>query len=165
MSEPFVGEIRLVAWNFAPRGWAFCNGQLLSIAQNQVLFAILGTTYGGDGQTNFALPDFRGRVPLHRGPSANLGQSGGETVHTLTVAEMPAHSHAAAGAPFAPDLPGPTGNVWAQTDSAYSTATPNATMAGAGCAPAGGGQGHPNLPPYLVLNFVIALYGIFPPHS
>lgn len=162
MSEPFVGEIKLVSWNFAPRGWAFCNGQLLPINQYQALFSLLGTTYGGDGRTNFALPDFRGRVPLHRGPAANLGQAGGEAAHSLTYAEMAAHSHGANAAPVAPDQGSPYGNLWAQTSSAYSTGTANVTMDGAGCAPVGGGQAHGNLPPYLVLNFAIALTGIFP---
>lgn len=165
MSEPFIGEIKLVSWNFAPRGWAFCNGQVLPINQYQALFSILGTTYGGDGRTNFALPDFRGRVPLHRGAAANLGQAGGETAHTLTNAEMAAHSHGANAAPAAPDQAFPYGNLWAQTSSAYSTGTANATMDGAGCAPVGGQQPHPNLPPYLVLNFVIALNGIYPSHG
>lgn len=161
MSEPFVGEIKVVPWSFAPRGWAFCNGQILPISQNQALFAVIGTAYGGDGKTTFALPDFRGRVPLHQGPSAPIGASGGEAAHTLTVAEMASHGHGTSGAPVAPNQPGPYGNVWAQTESAYSAAA-NTTMDGAGCAPAGGGQAHLNLPPYLVLNFVIALTGVFP---
>lgn len=163
MATPFIGEIKLVSWSFAPRGWAFCNGQVLSIAQNQPLFAIIGTTYGGDGRTTFALPDLRGRVPLHQQPPLTpLGQSGGEMVHTLTLQEMAAHPHGTQGAPVAPNQPGPTGNLWAQTSSAYSTGSPDATMNAAGCAPAGGGQPHANLPPYLTLNFVIALQGIFP---
>lgn len=165
MSEPFIGEIKLVSWSFAPRGWAFCNGQVLPIAQNQALFAVIGTTYGGDGRTTFALPDLRGRLPLHRGEPAPVGAAGGEAGHTLTTAEMASHGHGTSAAPGAPNQPGPYGTVWAETQSAYSTAAPNTTMDGAGCAPAGGGEAHPNLPPYLVLNFAIALNGIFPSRS
>lgn len=165
MSEPFIGEIKLVTWNFAPRGWAFCDGRVLPISQNQALFAVIGTTYGGDGRTTFALPDFRGRVPLHRGPAAALAQSGGEESHTLAMREMAAHSHGTNAAPVAPDQAGPYGNLWAETASGYATAPGSTTMDGAGCAPAGGGQPHPNLPPYLVLNFVIALTGVYPPRT
>lgn len=162
MSNPFLGEIKMVPWGFAPRGWALCNGQVLPISQNQALFSILGTTYGGDGRTTFALPDFRARVPLHQGPSAPIGSAGGEAAHTLTLGEMAHHWHGATGAPVAPNQPGPSGNLWAQSQSAYLTAAGNSTMDSAGCAPAGGGQAHPNLPPYLVLNFIIALNGIYP---
>lgn len=162
MSDPFIGEIKLVSWSFAPRGWALCNGQLIPIAQNQALFAVLGTTYGGDGQTTFALPDFRGRVPLHQGGSMPLGAVGGEAAHTLTVAEMAAHPHGANASPAAPNQPSPAGNLWAETSSAYSTSPPDTAMNVAGCGATGGGQPHPNLPPYLVLNFIIALTGIFP---
>jgi microcystin-dependent protein len=165
VSDPYLGEIKLVSWSFAPRGWAFCNGQILPINQNQALFSVIGTTYGGDGQNTFALPDFRGRVPLHQGGSAVFASAGGELSHTLTVPEMALHGHGANASPATPDQPSPSGNLWAQTSSAYSTNSPNATMNGAGCAATGGGQPHPNLPPYLVLNFIIALQGIFPSRS
>lgn len=165
MPNPFIGEIKLVAWPFAPRGWAFCNGQLLPIAQNQALFALLGTTYGGDGRTTFALPDFRGRVPVHQGTSVALGATGGEVAHTLTVAEMAAHPHETNASPATADQPDPGGNLWAETSAAYSTSQGDTSMNAAGCAPAGGGQPHANMPPYLVLNFVIALTGTFPTRS
>lgn len=162
MSDPFIGEIKVVPWSFAPRGWALCNGQLLPISQNQALFSVIGATYGGDGKTTFALPDFRGRIPLHRTSAAPVGFSGGEETHTLIGAEMAGHGHGTTGAPLGPDQPGPGGNLWAQTQSAYSTGTPDSAMNSGGCAPAGGDEPHPNLPPYLVLNFMIALVGIFP---
>jgi microcystin-dependent protein len=162
MSMPFVGEIKLVSFSWAPKGWAICNGQLLPINQNQPLFAVIGTTYGGDGRTTFALPDFRARTPVHRSQVLPPGAPGGEAAHTLISSEMAAHGHGASGAPVAPDQPGPSGSLWAQTQSAYSTGSANARMNLAGSAPAGGAQGHPNLPPYLVLNFIIALQGAFP---
>ena len=115
MSDPFIGEIKVVPWSFAPRGWALCNGQLLPISQNQALFSVIGATYGGDGKTTFALPDFRGRIPLHRTSAAPVGFSGGEETHTLIGAEMAGHGHGTTGAPLGPDQPGPGGNLWAQT--------------------------------------------------
>jgi microcystin-dependent protein len=163
VSEPFLGEIRVVSFNFAPRGWALCNGQLLPISQNQALFAILGTMYGGNGQTNFALPDFRGRMPVHRGLAFTLGQSGGEAAHTLTMAEMPAHNHVPMAHSSASSPGGtPAASVWAQNGAAMFTSTPNGTLNAAAVANTGGSQPHANEAPYLVLNFVIALQGIFP---
>lgn len=177
MSEPFIGEIIMFAGNFAPRNWAFCNGQLLPIAQNTALFSILGTMYGGDGQTTFGLPDLRGRVPVGVGSGPGLppiveGQVGGETSHTLIITEMPAHNHTAttqinaqsgAGNSGAPGGKYPAAS--STRDSIYSDAT-NATMnanaAQVTVGIAGGSQPHNNMQPYQGINFIIALYGIFP---
>lgn len=162
MSEPFLGEIKIISWNFPPKGWAFCNGALLPISQNQALFSILGTTYGGDGRTTFALPNLQGRIPVHVGNGISLGEMAGETAHTLTLPEMAQHPHGANGAAQTPDQPGPGGFLWANQASAYSTASPDTTMDPSTGAAAGGSQPHENMPPYLVLNYVIALQGIFP---
>ncbi|HEY6804030.1 MAG TPA: tail fiber protein [Pyrinomonadaceae bacterium] len=165
MAEPFIGEIKIISWNFAPQGWAFCNGQLLPINQNQALFSILGTTYGGDGRVNFALPDLRGRTPIYTGQGFTLGQRGGETAHTLILSEMPAHTHFGScnGTANSANQGGPGGNYWADGGkSIYSNASPNTTMLAGAVAPIGGSQAHENMSPYLVLNFIIALVGIFP---
>ncbi len=164
MSEPFIGEIRLVSFGFPPKGWALCNGQLLPINQNQALFSILGTFYGGDGRTNFALPNLQGRVPLHTGTGVVPGQSGGEAAHVLTVGELPAHAHTARASSGPGTLPSPQGNVWASIGNfdAFSDAAPDTALGADSIAVAGGGQAHANMPPYLVVNFVIALQGIFP---
>jgi microcystin-dependent protein len=163
MSEPYIGEIRMFGGNFAPAGWAFCNGQLMPINQNQALFSLLGTTYGGNGQTTFALPNLQGRTPLHVGNGFALGQNGGEDAHTLTVGEMSAHSHPAVGSSNTADQSSPVNNYWAVTGTYTAYAgNQNEMMAPGVVAPAGGSQPHPNLSPYLVLNFVIALQGIFP---
>jgi microcystin-dependent protein len=160
MGTPFLGEVKIVSFNFAPRGWAFCNGQLLPINQNQALFSILGTTYGGNGQTNFALPNLQGRVPVHVGQGIFLGQSSGEQAHTLTQSEMPAHTHLP-NANSGDANKGPAANnFWSKTGS-YA-ATPNNTMNPAGITPTGGSQPHDNMTPYLTVNFIIALQGIFP---
>ena len=164
MADPFLGEIKIVSFAFAPKGWAVCNGQLLPISQNQALFSLLGTTFGGDGRTTFALPNLQGRAPVHVGKEVPLGQTAGEENHTLTTAEMPAHDHRVFGTSTGPAAGTPAGNVWATltaTQNPYSQA-PNATMVAAAIRPAGGGQAHSNLQPYLVLTFVIALQGIFP---
>lgn len=162
MSDPFIGEIKLISFNFPPKGWAFCNGQLLAINQNQALFSILGTNFGGDGRVNFGLPNFQGRMPIHQGQSYVVGQQGGEPSHTLTINEMPAHNHPAMAAATA-DSGSPNGTVWAPADGAVQYfPTPNTTMSPAAVANTGGSQPHPNEAPYLVLNFVIALVGIFP---
>lgn len=161
MSTPFLGEIKIISWNFAPKGWAFCNGQLLPINQNQALFSILGTTYGGDGRVNFGLPNLQGRTPVDMGDGITLGERGGETSHTLTISELPSHPHGANGVDQAPNQPGPAGLLWADQPSAYSTAA-NTTMDPSTCLPTGGSQPHENMSPYLALNFVIALQGIFP---
>ena len=163
MAEPFLSEIRIMSFNFAPKGWALCNGQFLPINQNQALFALLGTTYGGNGQTTFALPDLRGRIPMHMGNNHQRGERGGEQAHTLTLAEMPAHNHQ----PFASNVQGdllePGGNFWgANSRRPYSSLGPNTTLNPASCTNVGGSQAHLNMQPYLGLNFCIALQGIFP---
>ena len=162
MSEPFLAEIKIVSFNFAPRGWAFCNGQLLPINQNQALFSLLGTTYGGDGRTTFALPNLQGRMPIHVGGGFTLGQAAGEQAHTLSMSEMPAHAHAAIGSSNAGSTPDPTNAYWAATAASAYSNNPDTPMAPQALANAGGSQPHGNMSPYLVLNFVIALQGIFP---
>ena len=161
MSEPFLGEIKIISWNFPPKGWTFCNGQLLPINQNQALFSILGTTYGGDGRQTFGLPNLQGRMPVHVGNGIVLGELGGETAHTLNISELPAHNHVAVGSTNDPSgLLG--GNLWAkQTTNPYAAA-PTAAMDPSCILPTGGNQPHENMSPYLVLNFIIALQGIFP---
>jgi microcystin-dependent protein len=164
MAEPYLGEIKIVGFDYAPKGWAVCNGQVLAISQNQALFALLGTTFGGDGRTTFALPNLQGRAPVHMGNEVPLGQSAGEEHHTLTIGEMPGHAHPASGTSNGPAAGSPEGNVWATltaTQNPYSQA-PNATMVANAIRMAGGGQAHANMQPYLVLTFVIALQGIFP---
>ena len=161
MSDPFLGEVKIISWNFPPKGWAFCNGQLLPINQNQALFSILGTTYGGDGRTNFALPNLQGRSPVHVGNGIVLGQSGGQTAHTLSVSELPAHNHVPVGSTSAPAFPSAGGNLWAANPNLYNS-TSNTAMNPACITATGGSQPHQNMSPYLVLNFIIALQGIFP---
>jgi microcystin-dependent protein len=162
MSDPFLGEIKVVSFGFAPKGWALCNGQLLPINQNQALFSILGTMYGGDGRVNFALPNLQARMPIHQGDGYSVGQVGGASTHTLTINEMPAHGHLAMAAAAATGT-SPNGTVWAPAEGALEYyATPNAVMRANAIASAGGSQPHQNEAPYLVLNFVIALVGIFP---
>lgn len=174
--EGYIAEIRLFAGNFAPRGWAFCAGQILTISQNTALFALLGTTYGGNGQTTFALPDLRGRVAVGPGagpglPSINLGQMSGEPTHTLIITEMPAHNHATqttARAASASDTTAPTNafpGASSNRDNIYSAATdttlnPNAVAVTVGIA--GGSQPHNNMQPYLGMNYIICMEGIFP---
>jgi microcystin-dependent protein len=167
MAEPFLAEVRIFSFKFAPKGWALCNGQLLPINQNQALFSLLGTTYGGDGRTNFALPNLQGRTPVHTGSGIALGQLGGESAHTLTVSELPAHNHVPVGSPSAGSA-GPGGSLWATDNTGsnpYSTAAVNTAMNPASVLATGGSQAHQNLSPYLVLNFCIALQGIFPSHN
>jgi microcystin-dependent protein len=163
MAEPFLSEIRIFSFNFPPKSWALCNGQLLPINQNQALFALLGTTYGGNGQTTFALPDLRGRVPMHTGGGLVLGQRAGEEAHTLSLAEMPAHTHQAKASGNGPTVTAPTGNFWSSNTgfTAYGTAGDTA-MAPAAIGNTGGSQAHENRSPYLTLNYCIALQGIFP---
>jgi microcystin-dependent protein len=162
MTEMFLGQIMIVSFNFAPRWWAQCDGQVMQIEQNQALFALLGTTYGGDGRTTFALPDLRGRVPLHFGNSHTQGERSGEENHTLITNEMPAHFHGVSASNAAPNQALPTGNMWANAAGAYSSSSPDCTMNPASIGNAGGSQPHTNLQPFLVVNFVIALMGIFP---
>lgn len=166
MSDPFLGEIKIVPYNFAPRGWAFCNGQILPIAQNTALFSLLGTTFGGNGQTTFALPDLRSRVPLHSGQgpglsSYSLGQVGGTESVTLTVNEMPSHPHLAEATQGAATGTRP-GNSFPATGGSYSSTSDGTVMNPSFIKPAGGSQPHNNIQPYLALNFCIALTGIFP---
>ncbi len=162
MSEPFLAEIKIISWNFPPKGWAFCNGQLLPINQNQALFSILGTTYGGDGRVNFALPNLQGRSPVHVGDGITLGELGGEAAHTLNISELPAHNHVPAGSASGPSLASPSGNLWATGNAQVFAPTAGSAMNPACILPAGGSQPHENMSPYLVLNFIIALQGIFP---
>ncbi len=164
MAEPFIAEIRLMSFNFAPKGWAQCNGALLPINQNQPLFALLGTTYGGDGRVNFALPDVRGQVPVHMGSGFVLGQRSGETAHTLTTGEVPQHNHQAQGSSKAGDTNIPAGNLLAGSapNNLYGTAAALEAMNGGTITNAGGSQPHNNMQPYLTINFCIALQGIFP---
>lgn len=163
MSEPFLAEVRMVGFNFAPRGWAFCDGQILPINQNQSLYSLLGTTYGGDGRTSFALPDLRGRTPMHVNASHPEGQKSGEETHTLSVNEIPQHTHGAQATnnPSAGD--DPTGKVLGQgPTNIYAPHATSAPMGGNMIANAGGSQAHENMQPYLAVNFCIALQGLFP---
>jgi microcystin-dependent protein len=163
MSTPFIAEIKIVSFNFAPKGWALCNGQLLPINQNQALFSLLGTTYGGDGRTTFALPDLRGRTPIHMGNGSILGENGGEESHTMSITEMPTHIHLAQGATVDGDTPVPTANILAApTGQVYAPANNLTPLDPGSVSPVGGNQAHENMQPYLTLNFVIALQGIFP---
>jgi len=162
MSEPFLAEIRMVGFNFAPRGWGFCDGQLLPINQNQSLYSLLGTTYGGDGRTSFALPDMRGRTSIHKNSGHNLGQKSGENTHTLSATEMAQHSHNEIATTVAANLSTPGGNYLAKTTSnIYGTSTNQVQNSGA-LNLAGGGLSHENMQPYLAVNFCIALKGLFP---
>lgn len=170
MSEPFVGEIRMFAGNFAPRGWAFCDGQLLAVSQNDALFSLLGTIYGGDGRTTFGLPDLRGRVPIHAGTgpgltNRRLGAKGGQEHVTLTASQMPSHSHAVRGTNNTGESSTAINNVPAQstTIELYAPATaPDINMAAQAVPNVGGSQSHNNLMPTICINFIIALFGIYP---
>lgn len=162
MSEPFLGEIKIISWNFPPKGWTFCNGQLLPINQNQALFSILGTTYGGDGRVNFGLPNLQGRTPFHVGNGIVLGEQGGETAHTLNISEIPAHNHVPVGSSTTANLTTALGNLWANVGANLYNANPTTAMNPACITATGGNQAHENMSPYLVLNFIIALQGIFP---
>lgn len=180
MADPFVAEIRIFPFNFAPTGWATCDGQLLPLSQNTALFSLLGTTYGGDGKSNFALPNIQGRAPMHIGGAQpgpglsfySLGQMGGEDFVTLLQSQMPAHSHnpkCVSGA--SGDATTPVGNIWAQAGfgrggiALYHEANSNGQMFNQAVTPNGGDQPHNNLPPYLVLNFCIAMQGVYPPRT
>ena len=173
MTEPFLAEIRIFAGKFAPTGWALCNGQLMAISNNTALFSLLGTTYGGDGRVTFGLPDLTAAAPLQPGQGSGLsprflGETGGSPSVTLTQAEMPAHTHTPAAVPANGDSASPKEAVWAEAGISkshldlYSTQPGNLSMSPAAIAPTGGGAPHNNMPPYLALNFIIALEGNFP---
>lgn len=164
MSEPFLSEIRIFSFVFAPKGWALCNGQFLPINQNQALFSLLGTRYGGNGQTTFALPDLRGRVPIHMSNSHTLGEVGGEQAHTLSIAELPLHTHVLNASNTTATLDNPAGNVTANSNpnNIYGPTASLQTLNPQTVANVGGSQAHLNMQPFLTLSFAIALQGIFP---
>lgn len=170
MATPYIGEIKIFSFDYAPRGWAVCSGQIMQIAQNQALFSILGTFYGGDGRVTFALPDLRGRVPIHYGSPnyggvVNIGFRGGEETHILTNQEMPSHTHSVTGSNGAPNANTPLGNFWAQAPGGYATKANGLMSPNAAIGLTGGNQGHENRSPYLALNICIALTGDFPPRN
>ncbi len=162
MSEPFLSEIKIVSFNFAPKGWALCNGQTLPINQNQALFALLGTTYGGNGQTTFNLPNLRGQVPIHIGNGHTLGEAAGSTAVTVNIQQMPQHLHFEQAQPLAGNSLPAVSNLFAQASNVYRTADNLLPINPASVSNVGGSQPHNNMMPYLVLNFIIALQGIFP---
>jgi microcystin-dependent protein len=169
MAQPYVGEIRMFGGNFAPAGWMFCEGQLLPISENETLFNLIGTTYGGDGQSTFALPDLRGRLPIHMGNGFVLAETGGAEQITLTVNQIPAHSHAFLGTSAIATGNAPANNVPAARTGAtifpYGTDQPPTTLNAQSISPVGGSQPHNNFQPYLCVDFIISLFGIFPPPS
>ena len=162
MAEPFLSEIRIMSFVFAPKGWALCNGQLLPINQNQALFSLLGTTFGGDGRVNFALPDYRGRTPIHVGSSHTLGEKGGEQAHTLSQAELPTHTHVFNASQANADTPLPTNNFFGSSNNMYAAANNLIGINPATTSNTGGSQAHLNMQPFLTVSFCIALQGIFP---
>jgi microcystin-dependent protein len=167
MAQPYVGEIRMFAGNFAPAGWMFCDGTVLPIAENETLFVLIGTTYGGDGETTFALPDLRGRVPVHQGNGFIVAETGGAEEVALTVQQIPSHSHAVAAAAGRADTRSPRGAVPAvlRRDATYGAAVPLAAMSPDAVQAAGGSQPHDNMQPYLCVSFIISLFGIYPTPS
>jgi microcystin-dependent protein len=162
VSEPFLSEIKIMSFNFPPKGWALCNGQLLPINQNQALFSLLGTTYGGDGRVNFGLPNLQGRTPNHMGSGFVLGELGGEQAHTVNIGELPVHVHTAAASSTASDSFVPTGNYLGMANNFYAPLADATSLPPATLGNIGGSQPHENMQPYLVLSFCIALQGIFP---
>ena len=164
MGNPYVGEIRVFAGNFAPAGWALCDGQLLPIAENDVLFTLIGTYYGGDGQSTFALPDLRGRAPVHMGSNYVLAEQAGSETVTLTSNEMPSHTHAPAANADAATASSPAGNLWAASNNYnhFAPAPGSVAMNPGAIGAAGGSQPHDNMLPYLAVNFIISLFGLFP---
>jgi len=162
MAEPFLSEIRIMSFVFAPKGWALCNGQLLPINQNQALFSLLGTTFGGDGRVNFALPDARGRTPIHVGSGHTLGERGGEQAHTLSIAEIPTHAHVLSGKNSDATVNTGQGGALANSTAVYRNASNLTSLNPKSVTNTGGSQAHLNMQPFLTLNFCIALQGIFP---
>jgi microcystin-dependent protein len=164
MAEPFLSEIRIMSFNFPPKGWAFCNGQLLPINQNQALFSLLGTTYGGDGRVNFALPDLQGRVPIHMSQGHTLGERGGEQAHTVNISEMPLHTHLVNATSSTGTLNNASNNVLGVSQAPVYVGSGGSitSLVPETITPTGGSQAHLNMQPFLVINFSIALQGIFP---
>ncbi len=162
MSEPFLSEIRMMSFGFPPKGWALCDGQLLPINQNQALFSLLGTTYGGDGRVNFALPDLQGRTPMHMGSGHTLGERGGEQNHTLSISEIPTHVHIAYAQPSNAGLVQPPAGAVLGAANQWAPAADLVALPAADIGAIGGSQAHLNMQPFLTLNFCIALQGIFP---
>lgn len=162
MAEPFLSEIRIFSFGFAPKGWALCNGQLLPINQNQALFSLLGTTFGGDGRVNFALPNLQGQVPIHVGQGFTLGEKGGEQAHTLSIAELPTHTHSANATNSNGSVIVPGTTVLGAFNNGYAAAAALTSLNPTHIANTGGSQAHLNMQPFLTLNFCIALQGIFP---
>jgi microcystin-dependent protein len=172
MATPYIGEIRIFGGNFPPQGWAFCDGSLLAISENDALFNLIGTTYGGNGTNTFALPDLRGRVAVHQGSNGSssyvIGQQGGGETVTLATGQLPAHTHQANGGPAGTTV-SPSGNFWstdpAGNTAAYASSTPDSKMNAGALSSAGGSQPHDNMSPYLVTNYIISLFGIYPSRS
>ena len=164
MAQPYVGEIRMFAGNFAPAGWTFCQGQVMAISENETLFNLIGTTYGGDGQSTFALPDLQGRLPIHQGSGFTLSETGGVEEVVVTTNQMPLHGHAPAADSRSGTSADPVGHVWANSAGAagYSSVTTGPAMAAGAVKPAGGTRPHSNVQPYLCVSFIISLFGIFP---
>ncbi len=162
MAEPFLSEIRLFSFVYPPKNWALCNGQLLPIAQNQALFSLLGTNFGGDGRVNFGLPDLRGRLPMHSGAGHELGERGGEQNHTLSPSEMPTHTHAVRAGSAAGTTRVAAGNLLATAPDLYANSRSLTALHASTVTPTGGSQAHQNMQPFLTLSFCIALTGIFP---
>jgi len=162
MSEPFLSEIRIFSFPFAPKGWLPCDGRLLPINQNQALFSLLGTMYGGNGQNNFGIPNLQGRVPFHIGQGLVQGEMAGQTAHTLIISELPTHTHFATASSAAANNANPVGNFWADGGKTIYNNTANTALAPQAISNIGGSQAHDNMSPYLVLNFCIAVQGVFP---
>lgn len=163
MAQPYVGEIRMFAGNFAPAGWMFCEGQLLPISENETLFQLIGTTYGGDGESTFALPDLRGRIPIHQGNGFIIAETGGAEEITLTTSQIPVHSHPALATNDIPTVSTPLANLVGQAAAKlFRAGNPSVTLAPQAVSPVGGSQPHTNFQPYLCINYIISLFGIFP---